>query len=62
MHGEQAVISSFIAAGQAHCLILARERGGLVLFLKQWMELLGTNSLYRVYVVDTPNWDGMLIL
>ena len=55
MHGEEAVISSFIAARQAHCLILARERGDLVLFLKQWIELLGTNSLYRVYVVDTPN-------
>ena len=62
MHGEEAVISSFIAARQAHCLILARERRGLVVFLKQWMALSGTNSLYRVYVVDTPNYEGMLIL
>ena len=55
MHGEEAVISSLIAYRQALCLILAGERRGLVLFLKQCMASLGTNSLYSVYVVDSPN-------
>ena len=55
LHGEEAVIRYFIADRQALCLILARERGGLVLFLKQCMASLGTISLYRVYVVDAPN-------